>query len=410
MQIVQGKSYWFYLSPKVYVEQKDSILLYHTGNGDRLVVAERSIKALISSVLSPKNLGVVQLPDEVLASSEALEILEVMLRKEIGGLIPRQEAQLKPINFLPILNLQKDIDKAKAQGNLSLVLDNLLGYLSRCIIYLGGECSLSQTYLCGKVEVFNQCWIPQGLLKLLLEQARHSRLTQLLLYSDNLFEHPEIADILQLFENYELDYQFYLSATHYIRCHSTIRTLVMQSDITINITLLCTPDELNSILSISEASPNNLKLVVLVEDDKAYSYVHKVLGCYDMVNYECIPVYTTRNKGFFEDFVYLSEEDILSTPIEFRHIFCNQKLNSSCFGTLVLLPDGACKASPYTQSIGTLQGKSLPELVYHELIYNTAWRKTRCYEPCSSCLYQYLCPPPSTYEQAIGKGNLCNIF
>lgn len=46
MQIVQGKSYWFYLSPKVYVEQKDSILLYHTGNGDRLVVAERSIKAL----------------------------------------------------------------------------------------------------------------------------------------------------------------------------------------------------------------------------------------------------------------------------------------------------------------------------------------------------------------------------
>ncbi|MCL2413707.1 MAG: hypothetical protein FWC94_00425 [Bacteroidales bacterium] len=46
-------------------------------------------------------------------------------------------------------------------------------------------------------------------------------------------------------------------------------------------------------------------------------------------------------------------------------------------------------------------------LLYKELDENTAWRKTRTEKPCSECLYQYLCPPPSNYEFAIGKFNLC---
>lgn len=37
------------------------------------------------------------------------------------------------------------------------------------------------------------------------------------------------------------------------------------------------------------------------------------------------------------------------------------------------------------------------------------WMKIRNKKPCSNCIYQYLCPPPSKYESMIGKMNLCHI-
>ena len=65
-QLVQeGVDYWFYLSPKVYVTSKENIFLYHTESGARLEVTERHLKDLLQAVYEPKNLGVVEFPQEL---------------------------------------------------------------------------------------------------------------------------------------------------------------------------------------------------------------------------------------------------------------------------------------------------------------------------------------------------------
>ena len=107
-QLVQeGVDYWFYLSPKVYVTSKENIFLYHTESGARLEVTEGHLRDLLQAVYEPKNLGVVEFPQELWKQEGAHALIEQMLSLHMAGLIPIDREQGKPINFLPILNLQE---------------------------------------------------------------------------------------------------------------------------------------------------------------------------------------------------------------------------------------------------------------------------------------------------------------
>lgn len=92
-----------------------------------------------------------------------------------------------------------------------------------------------------------------------------------------------------------------------------------------------------------------------------------------------------------------------------REIFCHQKVNTNYFGTLEFYVDGSVRANANTPIIGSFPESNVLEIIYRELLVNTAWRKIRDGEICSNCNYNYLCPSPSNYELIIAKENLCNI-
>ncbi len=116
-QLVQeGVDYWFYLSPKVYVTSKENTFLYHTESGARLEVTERHLKDLLRAVYEPKNLGVVEFPQELWEREEVHALMEQMLSLHMTGLIPIDREQGKPINFLPIHNLQELVSTAQPRS------------------------------------------------------------------------------------------------------------------------------------------------------------------------------------------------------------------------------------------------------------------------------------------------------
>ncbi len=124
----------------------------------------------------------------------------------------------------------------------------------------------------------------------------------------------------------------------------------------------------------------------------------------------CIePIYTGANMDFFSEHVFLEKEDIFSSVISMREIFRNQKLNANNFGALTILSDGSAKANMNARTIGNIHQDSILDLIYREMTSNSAWRVIRNKGVCSNCLYRFLCPPPSSYETAIGKPNLCHI-
>ena len=117
-----------------------------------------------------------------------------------------------------------------------------------------------------------------------------------------------------------------------------------------------------------------------------------------------------HNIKFFEENVYLSQEDIVTSVISMREIFRNQKLNANNFGSLYIFPNGEIKANINEATIGVLGENEILDVINNELSKNTAWRRVRSSEPCKDCVYQYLCPPPSNYEKVINRPNLCNVF
>ncbi len=408
-QLVQeGVDYWFYLSPKVYVTSKENIFLYHTESGARLEVTERHLKDLLQAVYEPKNLGVVEFPQELWKQEGAHALIEQMLSLHMAGLIPIDREQGKPINFLPILNLQKDVDKAVSMGELSLVVDDLLSYLSRLTLCLGGG-RLCPSYLSRVWREQEAHWMSPSLLHSLLEQACYSRLKQVGLYADSLFLHPQIKEILGLLESYEYDYQLWMSAKHYLQHQEQIKMCLRSMKRSCHLSLLASATELEDLARMSELDAQLLGWHFLLEDEAQYARVEQFTERWGIVQLELVPIYTGDNLPFFEEYIYLSEDDIFSEPIEMRRIFCNQKLNSNDFGALTVLPTGECRVSLNTPTLGDLMQSSLLEILYKELTANTAWRKTRNSGKGQKCFFQYLCPPPSSYEQVIGREDLCRL-
>jgi pseudo-rSAM protein len=122
------------------------------------------------------------------------------------------------------------------------------------------------------------------------------------------------------------------------------------------------------------------------------------------------PFYTNNNLMFFEENIFLSQEDILGTALDRQGIFALQTLNTNDFGKLVLFSDGKIYANVNQNSIGYIY-ESISDILVKELETGHSWRNTRYNMfPCKQCCFKLLCPSPSNYEFAIGRPNLCHII
>jgi len=125
-------------------------------------------------------------------------------------------------------------------------------------------------------------------------------------------------------------------------------------------------------------------------------------------NTQLIPIFNGDNLHFFEDNVFMGQEDFDNVFITKREIFSNQSINNNDFGKLTVLPDGSVYANVNMEKLGTVKDSPY-SIVHKELTEGNSWLRIRDMKPCCDCVYQWLCPSPSNYEPAIGKPNLCHI-
>lgn len=130
---------------------------------------------------------------------------------------------------------------------------------------------------------------------------------------------------------------------------------------------------------------------------------------YRIAKYHLNPVYTGVNIDFFKEYVFLNKEDILSTIMSIKDFFSNQALNIYDFGKINIMPNGDAYANLNHPLLGNIYTHSIYEIVQKEVDEGVSWFRIRNQEPCATCIYQWLCPPPSNYEIEIGRSNLCHI-
>ena len=73
------------------------------------------------------------------------------------------------------------------------------------------------------------------------------------------------------------------------------------------------------------------------------------------------------------------------------------------------VPHAGVNADMIAPAIGNGQKVNILDIIQNELISNTEWRLVRDSQPCDRCIYQFICPPLSNYEEAIGQTNLCHV-
>jgi len=122
------------------------------------------------------------------------------------------------------------------------------------------------------------------------------------------------------------------------------------------------------------------------------------------------PYLNGENIAFFEEQVFMSEADIFGSKPGRNEIFSRTTMNQNDYGRLTIQPNGDVYANVNDPLLGNLASLTVAELVARESEGGKSWKRRRMdVEPCTNCLYQFLCPPVSNYETMILRFNFCHI-
>lgn len=406
-----AKKYWFYLYPHIYTACVDEkkMLLYDTKQGLSLETQNIFCIQFIKRIYSPENMGVIDYSPHNCSESVSLFVCQIV-QKKMGCLTGVKKNIEKPIVFPPILNLQCDVDKLIKQGE-DFIGDRIIRYLSELNLFLNGECKESCQF-CEKYYKQVKCchntqsneYLSPSKVEKILSQAAQSGLKRVNLLGGDLSLYVYWEELCRVILLYNFEFHIWMNYRHLLNIDALFVAKDMNIDIIVNFPI----NEKALLMQIQKyGNRANVHFYFLVENeediDKAETFLpHIVLGT-------LLPIYTGENFTFFKENVFVNKTDIFSEIISMRKIFCNQKLNANDFGVLNILPDGTAKANLNTGSLGNTEEHTLLEIIYKELIANEAWRKIRNASPCKTCLFQFLCPPPSNYEKVIGRNNLCSM-
>jgi pseudo-rSAM protein len=390
--------------------KKKKILLYNTNTGDYIETTLNDAIALISQMYEPKNLGVTLLTKEMQVDTDILYFVEDVLKKQMGDLTDVEKYPNKPVRLIPILNLQKDVDKLKKRGEDSILIGkDTMYYLLELNLFLNDFCTLAcpscnvyrtQTHCCMANNTSQDLSVED--VENIFRQIQYSSISKINILGGNIFKYQNINKLQRLFDSFHELFHCYF---HYENYEANVLSGSLSLDLIVNFPLK--ENVFKKTWRIIDKEKTTVHFII--ENDEHYIMTEQFIDKLGVEKYSIHPLFTGENETFFQENIFLEKDDIFSKTLSIREIFRNQKLNSNFFGSLFILPDGNVKANLNTQAIGNIKTDSILNLIYKEMLDNTSWRKVRDMQPCNECCYQFICPSLSNYELVIGKPNLCHI-
>lgn len=402
------KKQWLCIENWVYaVMLPKQLLLYNTQTGQYIISNDKQHLAIVAKMHEKKNLGVVPFECEWFDDQIISSFIDEAIEKNIFSLEDYKDNQLKPIRLMPVLNIQKDVERLKQESDRSIG-ETVLPYLTEISIFVTKNCSLGCSHCSQSCKQFMCCYANQDNSMLELDtlsriaaQIKYAPILRLNFIGGDIFSYPFLNKIPEIFK----------AKKDKIHCWSHYKNF-QTSDLPVTWDIIIDfPIEENILSECISANKNGTcHYHFIVQNEEEVNMVEAIVNRFDFQNIEIHPYFNGNNIDFFETHIFLNKEDILENTVTQRRIFCNQALNSNFFGSLMVFPNGDVSATVNTSILGNITTVSLLELITRELEQNTAWRETRNRQPCSVCLFQYLCPPLSNYEQILKKQNLCTLY
>jgi pseudo-rSAM protein len=379
----KATDYWFKIEPYVHVSIKNNcILLYNTLDGVFIESDKIQVIELLKETLQEDTCGVVLVTSERYNQKDIHHFIGELRKKYMGDIIDVTLSKGKPVQLLPFFN-SPDIHELFKKHNF-LSGKKVLGYLSQISIYVDHNTQIRN------LIPFLQS-LPGNLTYNIIGNLEDvTNYNELLFFLNQLPSSKKImcpyTDIISLPATFENDFSYILLVPFPIDMQqwNYSRQLLFNQTLSFEYVF-----EISSLGDCQQAT--------------------KLVEQFGIEKYQLKPVYAGNNIDFFEENIFLTKEDILSTPMSIKDFFVNQSMNIYNFGKINIMPDGDVYANVNHQVLGNISTHSIHEIIYKEVEEGKSWFHIRNQTPCNNCLYQWLCPSPSEYEMAIGRLNLCHI-
>lgn len=376
-------NYWFKIEPYVHISIVNSnVLLYNTFDGSFIESKDIEIVKLLKETLLKENCGVVLLTAERYNLDNIRKFIMELRAKYMGDIIDIELSKSKPVQIMPFTSLLNTQELLKKQNFPTG--KKILEYLSEISIYVDYNTNIMDlnSFLkslpnISTVNIIGNLKDVANYKELLLVLDQFPSLKKITCnYSNVISLQPEFVNNFSysILINYPID----ISKWNYSR-----RLLLNQS-----IPFEC---------------------IFEVTSMDNYSQINKFIEEFGIEKHQLKPVYTGDNIDFFKENVFLTKDDILSTPLSISDFFINQSMNIFDFGKIAIMSNGDIYANVNYPILGNIHTHSIYEIISKELEEGRSWLRIRNQAPCNTCLYQWFCPSPSNYEIAIGRPNLCHV-
>lgn len=321
----------------------------------------------------------------------------------INDLIVRKYAWIivdgdkEPLSLKPILKIQDEkhyyiwLHNQKADGE---VIDNLHNIIVNTGSNHGDDLLSCQTVY----PVVSSTKLDVDAIIHFIEEAKQSKYLSEISIVGRPIDTRKLSRIQEL-----APIAFYMTIQDVLEEIIDVENLLASGNLTILVRLnTC---KLNLVKDFIQKNPS-IKYSFIVETEDDFDRMSELTSISSALDYKIFPTYNGCNKEFITPLISISEEELLSQGPDKREIFIHQSLNVFDFGKLYVLPNGEIRTNMIAQSHWSIFKDKPKDIVYIELTEGDFWLKTRDCQPCSQCVYQYLCPNYSNYEQLIGQ-TLC---
>lgn len=404
---------WLYLHPYVIIsEDSNGYLFYNTSTFRCISFEKKIICPIVEQLKDIEQLYSVKISVKDLEDESIYNFVKTIQTQRYGDII---EGDLeKPIIMPPVLNLQWSVERLTE--NNSPISENILTYLHEVSIYVNGTCfwdcpncqdRYKQCLCCTKsTNILDPVLLKNFLFSIYYTGAA------ITLSGGNIFQYKGLEDLLPILEG--------IDATHTLvsdwrNVPEDLSLLNKRRKEAFRLKVLVNePVDVPSVIALAQRIKElqikqcwEISITSYPEYEKAEMLSESLSQLVDDVTIR--PFYTGKNIAFFEECIFIDQEELDSIELDRQGIFALQALNTHNFGKITILSDGNVYANVNEKPLGHIQDP-IKEMLCEELEKGTSWRRTRYnLEPCSQCRYKLICPSPSSYEIAIGKNNLCHV-
>ena len=376
----KATDYWFTIEPYVYVGlTKQCALLYNTLDGVTIESDESEVIELLHELLQKENCGVVLLTEEKYQNKHINFFISELQKKYMGDIIDVALSDGKPFQLLPYFNFSDKHEVYNFYPNT-----NVLEYLSEISIYIDHTINITLfiSFLKSLPDGFTFNIIGN------IEAVKNYR--DLLSFLD---QQSSLKNIICSYTNVIALQPAYMNNFAY----------------TVSVHFPIDKQQWNDSRQILLNQTLPIEYVFEVSSEEDYSQAEQLIDRFQIEKHQIKPIYNGINLEFFEENVFLSKEDILSSSLSIKDFFAHRSINIYNFGKINIMPNGDAYANIHYTALGNIYTDNISEIIHNELEKGKSWFCIRNQAPCNNCIYQWLCPSPSDYEIAIGRPNLCHV-
>ena len=391
-----NKKKWFSLAPSVFIwREKEKCLFYDSDSfrSKMFSTYNPAINNFINELQNIDNLHCIEITEKT--DDKIISLLKELINLKMGMVVNENETHgRRPIQLPPLLNVQSDVERLRIDEVTHLTIgENVLEYIHEVHIMLSKNIELKTIFsIINFIDTLRKSNLYA--IKISGYTPELNRLTDFWLSLNSI---PVIKTIILDFNDDLFDIMYSIqgfSVENYI--------LLIQIK----------PDFDKELLKKIDINLRSKKIIhkyqFAISNEEEFETIKEKIKDINHESMDIRPVFTGHNHFFFENNVYVDENDIQNAIMTKKNIFAHQSLNTNDFGKLTITSDGTVYANPLFPPLGTVED-DIRLLIYKEMSVGTSWRRIRDMAPCCDCIYQWLCSSPSDYELELNKPNLCHI-